>query len=698
MMTMSERIEMEENGLFLTIEVTEEKDVRLLHFDHSPLTEDLAESQKNVRRLVEVQVSGENQNDHHSMKHTGTMPGARLIFVRHDLFNTAVGKRLKIIMKDEKSLLNVTWHAQFYNDIPIIRTWTELGNEGGSTLGIEYVSSFASTGVGEVTEAQDMMLYLPHNTWYGEGNWKACTLKEMGYYPVNDFSMKRIHVTNTGTWSSSEFAPVGILEKMSSSNTLFWQIEHNGSWHWEISDIKKMLYLQCSGPSEAENHWWKSLHPGEHFSTVPVAAGVVEGGMQDALQSLTNYRRAIRRDNWDNKKLPVIFNDYMNCLFGDPTTEKLLPLIDAAAEAGCEIYCIDCGWYADGKWWDEVGEWYPSTVRFPGGITEVIDKIKKRDMIPGLWLEIEVMGINSKIAANVPDDWFFCRHGRRVIDHSRYQLDFRNLEVRKYATGVVERLVNEYDIGYIKMDYNINAGIGTEIKADSFGDGLLEHNRAYLTWLDYIFQKFPDLIIENCGSGGMRMDYALLQRHSVQSTSDQTDYIKNGIIAASSATLVTPEQAAVWSYPLKDAEFEAVAFNMINSMLVRIHQSGELSQINSTAFDLIKEAIACYKEIRAVIPMAEPVWPTGIPNWDDAWMSFGLIYDSHLYLAIWRIHGEESSFTIPLDSIQNKEVDIQLKYPVEADINWERGVKEKNNIIVNIPTKYSARLLEIEIF
>ena len=43
---------------------------------------------------------------------------------------------------------------------------------------------------------------------------------------------------------------------------------------------------------------------------------------------------------------PVIFNDYMNCLFGDPTTDKLIPLIDAAAEAGCEYYCIDCGWYS----------------------------------------------------------------------------------------------------------------------------------------------------------------------------------------------------------------------------------------------------------------------------------------------------------------------------------------------------------------
>lgn len=56
---------------------------------------------------------------------------------------------------------------------------------------------------------------------------------------------------------------------------------------------------------------------------------------------LTKYRRMIRRPNKDNENLPVIFNDYMNCLFGDPTTEKELPLIDAAAAMDCEYYVID---------------------------------------------------------------------------------------------------------------------------------------------------------------------------------------------------------------------------------------------------------------------------------------------------------------------------------------------------------------------
>lgn len=162
-------------------------------------------------------------------------------------------------------------------------------------------------------------------------------------------------------------------------------------------------------------------------------------------------------------------------------------------------------------------------------------------------------GIACPLAQTLPDECFFLRHGRRVIDHQRYQLDFRHPLVLEHADRVISRLVEEYGISYIKMDYNINAGSGTEYAADSPGDGLLQHNRAYLLWLKNTMDRYPHLVIENCGSGGLRMDYALLQQHSIQSVTDQTDYRLMAPIAAAAASAVTPEQAAIWSYPLRKA-------------------------------------------------------------------------------------------------------------------------------------------------
>ena len=128
-------------------------------------------------------------------------------------------------------------------------------------------------------------------------------------------------------------------------------------------------------------------------------------------------------------------------------------------------------------------------------------------MVPGIWLEPEVMGVNCPLVEEFRD-CFFMRHGRPVITRGRYQLDFRHPKVIAHLNGVVDRLTRDYGIGYFKFDYNIEPGVGTETGADSFGDGLLSHNRAFLDWIDSLYARHPGLQIENCASGGMRMHLA----------------------------------------------------------------------------------------------------------------------------------------------------------------------------------------------
>jgi alpha-galactosidase len=692
-------INIEENGIFLAFELTEEKDIRFLHFSSTPSDDYLKwdDKKRSKCRLVEVHFSGENQNDHHGSKHTGTNPGQRLKLQEYKDTINSYGRKLVFQMFDQFTGVEVASIFQFYTGISVVKSWTEVVHKGEKPVGIEYVSSFAYTGIdkeGLLNREEKIRLHIPHNTWYGEAQWKKYTLPDLGLYTVNEFSMKRLSYSSTGTWSTSQYAPTAFLENRETGTGLIWQIEHHGSWHWEISDMSDSLYLQLSGPTESDNQWWKELKPGHQFVSVPVAIGAINGDFEQAITDITAYRRRTRRLNDDNIKLPVIFNDYMNCLFGDPTTEKLLPLIDAASDAGCEYFCVDCGWYSDGYWWDGVGEWLPSDERFPNGITEVLDYIRSKGMVPGLWLEIEVMGINCPLVNKVPDGWFFLRHGKRVIDHSRYQLDYRNPEVIEFANSIIDRLVEKYGVGYIKMDYNINAGIGTDYDADSVGDGLLEHNRAYLKWLDAVFAKYPNLVIENCGSGGMRMDYALLSRHSIQSSSDQTDYRKNGAIAAAASSLVTPEQCAVWSYPLKEGDEEEVIFNMVNSLLLRIHQSGHLAEISPARLLLVKEAINYYKEIRQYIASGTPIWPTGVPNLEDPWMSYGLRNGDKNFIAVWRLDSNEEHYSIPLNHLIGSEVDVKLAYPSKGEAGYQWN-KNNGTLTVKIPKRNAARLFEV---
>ena len=127
--------------------------------------------------------------------------------------------------------------------------------------------------------------------------------------------------------------------------------------------------------------------------------------------------------------------------------------VDAAAALGCEYYCIDAGWYTDENWWYKVGEWTPSKTRFPNGLKELTDYIRAKGMIPGIWMEIEVMGTQCAIASEkLGKGWFFERHGKASLDRDRYQLDFRNPEVRAYTRAAIDRMIIDYGIGYFKID------------------------------------------------------------------------------------------------------------------------------------------------------------------------------------------------------------------------------------------------------
>ena len=596
--------------------------------------------------VVGLQIAGMNQNDHHGRKHTGTAPGALLKAESDNFTKNMYGGKREVVRSWEG--LFVTSHIQFYEGIEAARCWTVIENRSGCEHAVEHVSSCFLHGINGDSPRDGGFIHIPHNTWFGEAQWKRYSLRDFGYDAVHPgFSMKRISISGGGSWPCCEHLPMGSYENQ--GPVLTWQLETAAAWHWEISDLAGRLYLSACGPDFQEHGFVKVLKPGEIFESIPCAIAV--GGTFDkSIGELTRYRRAIRRENRDNLTLPVIFNDYMNCLMGDPTEDKEIPLIDAAAAAGCDYYCVDAGWYGDGDWWDSVGEWLPSAARFPGGIKKTLDYIRAKGMIPGLWLELEVMGVNCGLARSVPPDWFFQRSGKPVIDHGRYQLDYRNPGVRAFADGVIDRLVREYGAGYIKMDYNINIGQGTGHNADSAAGGLLFHTRAYLGWLDGVFARHPDLVIENCGSGGMRMEYSLLSRHSIQSVSDQEDYIKMAAIACNCATAVTPEQAAIWSYPKRDAGKEAVIFNMINAMLLRVHQSGHLAELPPEMFALVCEGIAVHKQISADIRSGLPFWPLGLAAMEDEFICAGFDCGKHLYLALWRTKGGggESEVTIPV--------------------------------------------------
>ncbi|MEU7723148.1 alpha-galactosidase [Streptomyces tibetensis] len=636
-----------------------------------------------------------------------TSLGARLRYREHRVTRDGEWLVLTVKLHDPESGLAAEVTYRSPEGVPVLRAEVALRNDGEATLHLESVSSLVVGSLAdgpEAIEAADLLW--AENDWVAECRWQRrpmrVTSPALGDRVVYDNGKGEFTLTGRGVWSSCGRLPMGGLADRRTGRTWVWQIEHNGGgWHWECGERDTLAYLALFGPNDTHHGWRHPLEPGAGFSTVPVALAFSDdGGPDEAFAALTRYRRAIRRPHPDHEQLPVIFNDYMNCLMGDPTTEKLLPLIDAAAEAGAEYFVIDAGWYDgdDGGWWDSVGAWEPAASRFPGerGIHEVLDRIRERGMVPGLWLEPEVIGVRSAMATSLPDEAFFRRDGVRVTETGRHHLDLRHPAARAHLDQVVDRLVGEWGVGYLKLDHNIDPGSGTSAHpGETPGAGLLGHNRAHLDWLDGILDRHPHLVVENCSSGGMRWDYALLSRMQVQSTSDQQNLRLYAPIAASAPTAVTPEQGAVWAYPLPTDSQDEVAFTMANALLGRIHLSGLLPDLRPDARALVHEAVGTYKAIRADLAHAVPAWPLGLPAWDDPWLALALHTPDTTYVTVWRRPGAQTTTSLALPHLRSRTTRLDVLYPASsrAEATWNPGTAD---LTLTLPTAPSAVLLRLD--
>jgi alpha-galactosidase len=695
--------------------------------------------------VIEVQVTGYGR---HLAVERGvyTVVGERLTYQGHEEFRADGWLALRIDLADPVTGLAAEAHFRTLDGVAVVQAWSRLVNRGERRLTLDAVTSFTLGGISAVAGAgagadtspgagigtgpgdyidpiSGLDLWSADSDWLAEGRWQRRALRELLVdmnLGMNDGRYRQaargsVWRASQGTWSSGRHLPMGALTAREDGRTLLWQLENPGGWRWEVGEHANAAYLALSGPTDRDHQWRQVLEPGEGFTTIPVAVaigaasvGPVAGagagagtgtggeGFAEAIAAMTAYRRALRRPHPDHTALPIIFNDFMNTVMGDPSTERLLPLIDAAAEVGAEYFVIDAGWYAGHEsWWDNVGENEESAVRFPGGQIEVVDRIRSTGMIPGLWLEPEVIGVRSPLAEQLPDAAFFQRDGVRVADNGRYHLDLRHPAAVEHLDGVVDRLVADYGVGYLKLDYNVNPGPGTDVSG-SPGSGLLGHERALLAWLDAVLDRHPGLVLENCASGGMRSDYAMLSRLQLQSTSDQQEHHRYPAIAASAPAAIAPEQAAVWAYPQPEFDDAENVFVLCNALLGRVHLSGNLDRMTPEQRALVADAMAVYKRIRADIPASAPFWPLGLPGWTDAWLALGLRSQEKTYLTVWRRPEGDSAAeqTLVIPHLRGRNVDVQVLFPQASKtvVDWQAGHGE---LTVGLPEPGTACLLAL---
>lgn len=649
-----------------------------------------------------------------SSRYVGTAVGAQLRYVGHQASSDGSADRLEIVQRDQVSGLVCTSVFEAAHGVAAVRTSTSVSlGSGDDPVLLLAVSSFATGAV--VSEMlNELEIWQAASAWSAENRWSSSPLRSPGMVAITSTGMgpiSRTHheVTSRGMWSSGTYNPAGAAQSRKTGQTLAWQLEHNGAWHWEIGEYPDWgnslsepppvgssetegpprwrhgndgAYVALLGPTDPHHQWSVTVDESHGFDTIPVTFAI-GSGLDEALGHLTDHRRATRRDHPQNHTLPVVFNDYMNTLNGDPTEDKLRPLVEAAAKVGSEYFCIDAGWYDDtAGWWWSVGDWQASTARFPHGLSAVVHHIRDCGMVPGLWLEPEVVGVTSVAANELPAAAFLQRGGVRLREHDRFLLDLRHPAARDHLDRTVDRLVTDFGIGFFKLDYNVTPGAGTDLDAKSVGAGLLEHGRALRSWLQGILDRHPTLVLENCGSGAMRSDFAMLSVLQLQSTSDQQNPLLYPAIAVGALGHILPEQAANWSYPQADMTDEQIVFTMATGLAGRLYLSGLLHRMSETQLDLVGHGVTVHKETRGRLAVSTPRFPTGLPSWDDPWVSVAFQTAAETYLIVWRQGVADARVDLVLPGLSASSPITQLYPALSVGSSWT-ATPTKNGITVD---------------
>ena len=613
------------------------------------------------RGFVQVQIAGEHNNSHLGVKMIRSSEADRMHYINHSRCRNT----LTYIQESPNIRTETTFET--YDDCHAVRAVTKVTNITDASIVLEQVSSLCICGMGDKNEPESMRFTNFLQSHHAECQPRTRDFKELGLFGGRSESQQRISGCNIGSWSTKELLPMGILEN--NGNYLMFQIESNNSWYYEISDMEDKYYLYLGGPNYPFGGWFKTLQPGESYTT-PYVALAFGKSLNEVVGDMTLYRRHIAGVSPADAKLPTIFNEYMHLSWDSPTAENTAKYAPIVAKTGVEYYVIDCGWHneEDGdKVYPFVGHWLESNARFPEGVKKTTDFIRSLGMKPGLWIEPEIIGMQCQKMLNYYDeDCFFQRHGKRLTVMNRQFLDYRNPKVREYMTETIRRMVEDYGAEYIKCDYNQDCGIGTDLNAENPAVGLGEAAEAFFAWIKDMIAKYPNVVFEGCSSGGMRMDYKTLSAYSLVSTSDQTDYLRYPYIAGNILAAVLPEQAAVWSYPVasdcekgEDVSDDRIVINMINSFLGRMHLASHLDYLNEQQMDLIQEGVAYYNTLSEMKKSALPYFPLGFTRFGEKIVSAGLKKDNKIYLAVWNLEGERELFVPIVEGVK----DAKIAYP-----------------------------------
>jgi alpha-galactosidase len=612
-------------------------------------------------------------------------------------------EELKMVFKHRRLPLEITVLYTTWGDTGVFTGQLVLRNQGDRPLQVEALPSLSW----RLPEGNYDLTYL----WGGWGDERQIATEELG-------ANRRSLVSTLGR-SSREYSPWFCLHDEDRSVRYMAQLAYSGNWEMHFERPKpskaRLVDEELEASLGVRFDFGGALRLPAHGSfTAPMVAFTASSGdLDDAANQLHRYQRQFVIPHIpENDPLLVQFNTtwpFQN-IKGPPgpragmTMDRLKPYVDVAADLGVEMFVLDGGWTPNATM---TGDWVPDMEEFPHGLEELVSYVRSKGMKFGIWIEIESPGIDSQLVREHPE-WCLTYNGQPIKESDRYHLDFAKPQVQQWARSVVDRLVRDYKIDWLKNDYNIYAGEwfdppGTDQRS---GDVLDRHLRGLYNWLDYIRATYPNVIIENCASGGGRFDLGIMARAHTSWLSDVTDPKASVQLGYGCTVEFIPEVCNHWVTGDEGSKNVTLTnppgwwdFMLRVPMNGQFGMSSQLVDWNSALKQRVKENLALYKRIRHNFMGADVYHLTPPPAHDNPTGWCGMQYVSpdrkHSLLMAYRL--DQSNW---VHAFKLRGLESATRYQLSVD-GTKKGVFSGRDLTdaglpVELGEQWRAAVVELE--
>ncbi len=538
------------------------------------------------------------ENEALKVKFSDGVRDLRLTYKSYEINET--GDELKISLEDIYYPFSVRLCYKIYDGLDIIDRWTEITNNSDSALKLETFYSANWT----VPYNKDLTLEYMGSSWGEEYQIKK--------QPLNSSAV--LLESKAGVSNSVAFPYFAVTEndtRENSGNVWFGALQYSGNWQIKAGRERNGAPQIVGGISDFNSEY--TLKGGESFITPVFSGGFSEHGVGGASRQFHEYQRKNSKTKWTNKVMPVIYNAWATFEF-DLDEKMLMEQAEKCKDLGIEAFLIDDGWFESRN--DEktgLGDWSVDKKKFPNGLKPVIDKVNSLGMIFGLWVEPEMVSEESKLYKEHPE-WIFKMPTREPTKtRSQYVLNLGLEEVYDYTVSWLDKLLKENNIGYLKWDMNrfINEVGINGITGEFEDEAYIKYVRNFYRICEHINKNYPDILFENCASGGLRADLAMTKWCARVNRSDNQDCI-DALKMHEGFTRVNLSKAAgggchlhhrgTISLTKRNETAKRMAYTgMLGSLAIGYDlRKLSVSEINET-----KEYIKLYKQLRQTVQLGD---------------------------------------------------------------------------------------------